>query len=123
MINFLFGMKLNKFAYLYSKLLGNTYFKNNEKIPGKVMLLTKPGKIHGKYHGILSVPKKSGTLPCPMFLLYVSVPDLMPLPGGSAKRGRGVYLQGDWADPPPRRTRKAVSTHPTGMLVCLFFSC
>ena len=30
-------MKLNKFAYLYSKLLGNHTFKKNEKIPGNVL--------------------------------------------------------------------------------------
>ena len=30
-------MKLNKFAYLYSKPLGNHTLKNNEKIPGKIM--------------------------------------------------------------------------------------
>ena len=36
-------MKLKKFAYLYSKPLGNPYFKNNEKIPGN--LLKKTWKI------------------------------------------------------------------------------
>ena len=36
-------MKLNKFAYLYSKLLGNHTLKIMKKIPGN--LLKKPGKI------------------------------------------------------------------------------
>ena len=36
-------MKLNKFAYLYSKPLGNHTLKIMKKIPGN--LLKKPGKI------------------------------------------------------------------------------
>ena len=36
-------MKLNKFAYLYSKPLGNHTLKIMKKIPGN--LLRKPGKI------------------------------------------------------------------------------
>ena len=39
-------------------------------------------------------------------------------PGGSASRGRGLCIRGSWADPPPARTRKAGSTHNTGMLPC-----
>ena len=48
-------MKLNKFAYLYLKPLGKSYFKNNEKIPGNLLKnLEKSWK-----YGILSV-RKSG---------------------------------------------------------------
>ena len=36
-------MKLNKFAYLYSKPLGNHTLKIMKKIPGN--LLKKPGKV------------------------------------------------------------------------------
>ena len=43
MINFLVQMKLNKFAYLYSKPLGNHTLKIMKKISGN--LLKKPGKI------------------------------------------------------------------------------
>ena len=43
MINFFVQMKLNKFAYLYSKPLGNHTFKNNEKNTWK--FTKKPGKI------------------------------------------------------------------------------
>ena len=43
MINFFVQMKLNKFAYLYSKPLGNHTLKIMEKIPRN--LLEKPGKI------------------------------------------------------------------------------
>ena len=35
---------------------------------------------------------------------------------GSLPTGERVYLQGGWAEPP--RTKKADSTHPTGMLSC-----
>ena len=49
-------MKLNKFAYLYSKPLGNHTLKIMKKIPGN--LLKKLEK-SWKYHGILSV-RKSG---------------------------------------------------------------
>ena len=44
-------MKLNKFAYLYSKPLGNHTFKILKKIPGNLLKKT------WKYHGILSVLK------------------------------------------------------------------
>ena len=43
MINFFVQMKLNKFAYLYSKPLENHTLKIMKKIPGN--LLKKPGKI------------------------------------------------------------------------------
>ena len=49
-------MKLNKFAYLYSKPLRNHTLKIMKKIPGN--LLKKLEK-SWKYHGILSV-RKSG---------------------------------------------------------------
>ena len=49
-------MKLNKFAYLDSKPLGNCTLKIMKKIPGN--LLKKLEK-SWKYHGILSV-RKSG---------------------------------------------------------------
>ena len=54
-------MKLNKFAYLYSKPLGNHTLKIIKKIPGN--LLKKLEK-SWKYYGILSV-RKSGN---PAFL-------------------------------------------------------
>ena len=39
--------------------------------------------------------------------------------GGSAYKGRGVYIQGVWADPlPSTGTGKAGGAHPTGMLPC-----
>ena len=43
MINFFVQMKLNKFAYLYSKPLGNHTLKIMKNTPGN--LLKKPGKI------------------------------------------------------------------------------
>ena len=46
-------MKLNKFAYLYSKPLGNHTLKITKIIPGNLLKKT------WKYHGILSV-RKSG---------------------------------------------------------------
>ena len=46
-------MKLNKFAYLYLKPLGNHTLKIMKKIPGNLLLKT------WKNHGILSV-RKSG---------------------------------------------------------------
>ena len=49
-------MKLNKFAYLYSKPLGNHTLKIMEKIPGNLL---KNLEKSWKYHGILSV-RKSG---------------------------------------------------------------
>ena len=49
-------MKLNKFAYLYSKPLGNHTPKIMKKIPGNLL---KNLEISWKYHGILSV-RKSG---------------------------------------------------------------
>ena len=49
-------MKLNKFAYLYSKPLGNHTLKIMKKIPGNLL---KNLEKSWKYHGILSV-RKSG---------------------------------------------------------------
>ena len=49
-------MKLNKFAYLYSKLLGNHTLKIMKKIPGNLL---KNLEKSWKYHGILSA-RKSG---------------------------------------------------------------
>ena len=48
-------MKLKKFAYLYSKPLGNHTFKNNEKNTWKFTL--KNLEKSWKYRGILSVQK------------------------------------------------------------------
>ena len=48
-------MKLNKFAYLYSKPLGNHTLKIMKKPPGN--LLKKPGKIMGISWNFVS-PKK-----------------------------------------------------------------
>ena len=47
-------MRLNKFAYLYSKPLGNHTLKIMKKIPGNLL---KNLEKSWKYHGILSVPK------------------------------------------------------------------
>ena len=52
-------MKLNKFAYLYSKPLGNHTLKIMKKIPGN--LLKTPGKIMEISWNFVS-PKKVGTL-------------------------------------------------------------
>ena len=49
-------MKLNKFAYLYSKPLGNHTLKIMKKIPGNLL---KNLENSWKYHGILLV-RKSG---------------------------------------------------------------
>ena len=49
-------MKLSKFAYLYSKPLGNHTLKIMKKIPGNLL---KNLEKSWKYHGILSV-RKSG---------------------------------------------------------------
>ena len=49
-------MKLNKFAYLCSKPLGNRTLKLMKKIPGNLL---KNLEKSWKYHGILSV-RKSG---------------------------------------------------------------
>ena len=49
-------MKLNKFAYLYSKPLGNHTLKINKKIPGNLL---KNLEKSWKYHGIFLV-RKSG---------------------------------------------------------------
>ena len=49
-------MKLNKFAYYYSKPLGNHTLKIIKKIPGNLL---KNLEKSWKYHGILSV-RKSG---------------------------------------------------------------
>ena len=40
MINFFVQMKLNKFAYLYSKPLGNHTLKIMKKIPGNLLKKT-----------------------------------------------------------------------------------
>ena len=55
-------MKLNKFAYLYSKPLGDHTLKIMKKIPGNLL---KNLEKSWKYHGILSV-QKSGN---PEFIL------------------------------------------------------
>ena len=47
-------MKLNRFAYLYSKPLGNHTLKIMKKIPGNLL---KNLEKSWKYHGILSVQK------------------------------------------------------------------
>ena len=47
-------MKLKKFAYLYSKPLGNHTLKIMKKIPGNLL---KNLEKSWKYHGILSVQK------------------------------------------------------------------
>ena len=47
-------MKLNQFAYLYSKPLGNHTLKIMKKIPGNLL---KNLEKSWKYHGILSVQK------------------------------------------------------------------
>ena len=54
MINFFVQMKLNKFAYLYSKPLTNHTLKIMEKIRGNLL---KNLEKSFKYHGILSVQK------------------------------------------------------------------
>ena len=51
-------MKLNKFAYLYSKPLGNHTLKIMKKIPGNLL---KNLEISWKYHGICQ-SEKVGTL-------------------------------------------------------------
>ena len=71
MINFFVQMKLNKFAYLYSKPLGNHNEKNTLKFT-----LKKPGKIMEISWNFVS-PKKSE--PC-----------LGPYPGGGWGSGWGV---------------------------------
>ena len=58
MINFFVQMKLNKFAYLYSKPLGNHTLKIMEKIPGNLL---KNLEKSWKYHGICQ-SEKVGTL-------------------------------------------------------------
>ena len=81
-------MKLNKFAYLYSKPLGNHTFKIMKKIPGN--LLKKNLEKSWKNHGILSV-RKSGN-PAFYFCLFT---------GGVCLLGEiwllvvGVCLQGE----------------------------
>ena len=45
-------MKLNKFAYLYSKPLENHTLKILKKIPGNLLKNLEKSR---KYHGILSV--------------------------------------------------------------------
>ena len=56
-------MKLNKFAYLCSKPLGNHTLKIMKKIPGNLL---KNLEKSWKYHGILSV-RKSGN-PATVFI-------------------------------------------------------
>ena len=59
MINFTVQMKLNKFAYLYSKPLGNHTLKIMKKIPGN--LLQKTWKNHGNIMEFCQ-SEKEGTL-------------------------------------------------------------
>ena len=59
-------MKLNKFAYLYSKPLGNHTLQIMKKIPGNLL---KNLEKSWKYHGILSV-RKSGN-PAERYLGYL----------------------------------------------------
>ena len=80
MINFFVQMKLNKFAYLYSKPLGNHTLKIMKKIPGNSL---KNLEKSWKYHGILSV-RKSGNPEianhiqiCTSFLHYVKSPEYL----------------------------------------------
>ena len=54
MINFFVQIKLNNFAYLYSKPLGNHTLKIMKKIPGNLL---KNLEKSWKYHGNLSVQK------------------------------------------------------------------
>ena len=56
MINFFVQMKLNKFAYLYSKPVGNHTLKIMKKY---LEIYFKKLEKSWKYHGILSV-RKSG---------------------------------------------------------------
>ena len=70
MINFLFKWKLNKFAYLYSKPLGNHTLKIMKILPGNLL---KTRKSHGNIMEFCQ-SEKVGTLqlrkylPCPMIL-------------------------------------------------------
>ena len=66
-------MKLNKFAYLYSKPLGNHTLKIMKKIPGNLL---KNLEKSWKYHGILSV-RKSGN-PVLLFVKCVCVCSTYP---------------------------------------------
>ena len=59
-------MKLNKFAFLYSKPLGNHTLKINKKIPGNLL---KNLEKSWKYHGILLV-RKSGNPEYNLHVLY-----------------------------------------------------
>ena len=70
-------MKLNKFAYLYSKPLGNHTLKIMKKIPGNVLINLEKS---WKYHGMLSVQKSGNPVSCPYYytafqikFLYISV--------------------------------------------------
>ena len=64
-------MKLNKFAYLYSKPLGNHTLKIMKEIPGNLLRNLEKS---WKYHGILSV-RKSGN---PEYILGVLQPHNTP---------------------------------------------
>ena len=79
MINFFVQMKLNKFAYLYSKPLGNHNEKNTLKFT-----LKKPGKIIEISWNFVS-PKKW---------------EPWPTPGGGVQAW-GVYTSMHWGDTPP----------------------
>ena len=57
-------MKLNKFAYLYSKPLGNHTLKIIKKVPGNLL---KNLEKSWKYHGILSVRKSGNPANVTMF--------------------------------------------------------
>ena len=63
-------MKLNKFAYLYSKPLGNHTLKfNHEKIPGNLL---KNLEKSWKYRGILSVRKSGNPADISRIAFYLS---------------------------------------------------
>ena len=61
-------MKLNKFAYLYLKALGNHTLKIMKKIPGNLLL--KNLEKSWKYHRILSV-RKSGNPAYLQWLIFI----------------------------------------------------
>ena len=62
-------MKLNKFAYLYSKSLGNHTLKINKKIPGNLL---KNLEKSWKYHGILLVRKSGNPGMCHCIFLGIN---------------------------------------------------
>ena len=64
MINFFVQMKLNKFAYLYSKPLGNHTLKMMKKLPGNLL---KNLEISWNFVS----PQKVGTLLITMLLIIL----------------------------------------------------